>query len=256
VYVGRNSTSTDRSQQIATSSEVSPDLSRQSRWFSQVQQDLLVKTLLRGKRGGYFVDLAANDAVRISNTYALETYYGWTGLAIEPNPLYWSSLAHYRKCRVAAAVVGSRTGVPVRFKFPNRAPAKGGIVDERFDNKEASHFGEDQTRYTVSLRDVFERFDVPSVIDYLSLDVEGAETFVMESFPFDRYRFNLLTVERPDANLIILLERQGYKMLKQLKKWGETIWAHREIEATLDLSALQIDTEHYKYREKVEAEQQ
>jgi hypothetical protein len=47
-------------------------------------QDEIVLALFRGKRGGYFVDLAANDAVALSNTFALETDYGWNGLCIEP----------------------------------------------------------------------------------------------------------------------------------------------------------------------------
>jgi hypothetical protein len=46
-------------------------------WFSQAAQDELVIGLLRGKRDGYFVDLAANDALLLSNTYALEQRYGW-----------------------------------------------------------------------------------------------------------------------------------------------------------------------------------
>jgi hypothetical protein len=46
-------------------------------WFSQAAQDELVIGLLRGKRNGYFIDLAANDALLLSNTYALEQRYGW-----------------------------------------------------------------------------------------------------------------------------------------------------------------------------------
>lgn len=46
-------------------------------WFSQAAQDELVIGLLRGKRDGYFIDLAANDALLLSNTYAMEQRYGW-----------------------------------------------------------------------------------------------------------------------------------------------------------------------------------
>jgi hypothetical protein len=247
VYVGRNAS---KASHIAEASLIPNDFFRRKKWFSQLQQDFIVSRLLDGKVNGYFVDLAANDAVRISNTYALEKSYGWKGLAIEPNSIYWSGLA-YRTCDTIAAVVGRTKDEEVRFKFPGRAAPQGGIVGEQFDNKEPSNFGEDQLRYTVTLLEIFERFDTPNVIDYLSLDVEGAESFVMESFPFDRYRFNVMTVERPDATLCTMLERNGYKMLKQLKKWGETIWVHREIEDSLDKSALDIDTENFRYREKI-----
>ena len=79
-----------------------------NRWFSQFRQDEVVARLLKGKRNGFYIDLAANDAIRISNTYALEKYFGWKGLCLEPNPVYWSGLA-YRNCEVVAAVVGATT---------------------------------------------------------------------------------------------------------------------------------------------------
>lgn len=249
VYVGTNVTAEHK----AEASTIPNDYFHSTRWFSQLRQDFLISQLLRGKRGGYFVDLAANDAIRISNTFALEANFGWMGLAIEPNPVYWSGLA-YRNCAVIGAVVGNTTGAQLRFKFPKRAAPTGGLVGNDFDNKvdlesKSSNNQEAQTRYSVALGDILDRFNAPSVIDYLSLDVEGAETFVLESFPFERYRFNLLTVERADTRLRELLARQGYKQLKQLKKWGETLWMHSSASSILDMAALTIDTENYKYRE-------
>jgi hypothetical protein len=218
-------------------------------WFSQVRQDEVVSLLLKRKRHGYFIDLAANDAVKISNTFALEKYHGWNGLCIEPNPMYWGGLS-YRKCDVVAAVIGASNMEQVQFKYPNRAGPQGGIVGAQFDNKNPSKFNEDHLRYTVTLLDIFERFGTPKVIDYLSLDVEGAEEFIMQSFPFSQYRFNVLTVERPSDALKSLLETNGYVFLKLLKQnSGETIWAHKSQLKSLDMRALEMDTDTYKYRD-------
>ena len=102
----------------------------------------------------------------------------------------------------------------------------------------------------MTLLEIFQRFHTPKVIDYLSLDVEGAEDFVMNSFPFHSYRFNILTVERPSKDLQSILKRNGYILLRQLKNWGETLWIHKSIEATVDtVAADMIDTQNYKYRE-------
>lgn len=76
-------------------------------WYSQARQDEIVISLLKNKTRGYFVDLAANDATLLSNTYALEKYYDWDGLYIEPNPVYWVNLTQ-RKCTTVAAVVGAK----------------------------------------------------------------------------------------------------------------------------------------------------
>lgn len=234
---------------IVDNSVIPSDYFNSVQWFAQARQDEIVSALLRRKRNGYFIDLAANDAVKISNTYALETIYDWNGLCIEPNPMYWAGLS-YRKCHVVGAVIGASNMQEIQFKYPNRSGPKGGIVGKEFDNKQASKFGEDRPRYTVTLRDVFERFGTPKLIDYLSLDVEGAEEFIMQSFPFGEYRFTILTVERPSDTLKTLLESNGYMFLKLLKRnSGETIWVHRSELDSLDQRALEIDTESYKYRD-------
>ena len=226
----------------------------ENKWFSQFRQDEIVSRLLRGKRNGYFVDLAANDAVRISNTYALESQFGWTGLCLEPNERYWPGLA-YRTCTVVGAVVGNTTMDQVAFKFPKEKAPKGGIVGKEFDNHEVGEKGETRQRYTVTLKDIFERFDTPKVIDYLSLDVEGAELFIMSYFPFSEYRIQILTVERPNTELSKLLEKEGYVLLKTLHANTETLWVHESAlgngsDSTLDQQALkEINTEEYKYRE-------
>ncbi len=103
-------------------------------WFSQYRQDEIVSRLLRGKRGGYFIDLAANDPIRISNTYALETSFAWNGLCVEPNPIYWTGLS-YRKCHVVAAIVGDHTMEEITFRYPRSKAPQGGSVGGRFDNK-------------------------------------------------------------------------------------------------------------------------
>jgi hypothetical protein len=236
----------DRSH-IAYASMIPQEYFGAHQFFSQYRQDEVVIKLLQGKRNGYFVDLASNDAVRISNTYALETHYDWNGLCLEPNPAFWSSLSH-RKCNVAAAVVGNANMDEVFFKFPKEKPAKGGIIGDNFDNKlrlsEESH-----VRFTVRLHDIFKKFRVPKVIDYLSLDVEGAEEFILGGFPFAEYRFNILTVERPSPHLSKVLDSNGYILLKTLKAGKETLWIHESVDTLLDKSALEIDTQNYKYRE-------
>jgi len=59
---------------------VIPNITSDRMWFSQTRQDRIVASLLRNKREGYFIDLAANDAVKLSNTLALERKFDWKGM--------------------------------------------------------------------------------------------------------------------------------------------------------------------------------
>jgi hypothetical protein len=202
---------------------------------SQLGQDRLVMALMNEykklvpvesyKTHPFFVDLAANDAVRLSNTYMLEKH-NWTGLCVEPNPMYWERLAH-RKCTVIGAFVGGQDQQPVNVTTMAKG-AFGGIVDKNMDNKPTTN-GETKLKYTVSLRTLFHRNSVPHEIDYFSLDVEGAESMIMKNFPFDEYSFRFLTVERPKEDLKSLLKSHGYEYIQDLSIWGETFWVHESM---------------------------
>jgi hypothetical protein len=200
---------------------------------SQAGQDRMVMALIKEYKGllpsesqlwqPYFVDLAANDAMQLSNTYALEQN-GWTGLCIEPNPVYWERLAH-RKCTVVAAFVGQQDLQPVNVSMNG---SMGGIIGDGMDNKPAANQITRQ-KYTVSLRTLFLRHHVPHVIDYLSLDVEGAEWIIMKDFPFDQYSIRFMTVERPKADLKSLLSEHGYEFIQDISSFGESLWVHQSI---------------------------
>ena len=47
---------------------------------------------------------------------------------------------------------------------------------------------------TVSLDDLLDQHDAPETIDYLSIDTEGSEFTILDSYSFKR-NFNLMTVE-------------------------------------------------------------
>jgi Methyltransferase FkbM domain len=191
-------------------------------WFSQVHQDQVIVELLGEK--GYFIDLAANDASDLSNTLALERH-GWNGLCIEPNPIYWYGLSH-RRCTVVGAMVGGNVE-KVKVKFRGVYGGIVGKLDDRLANRKHEPEAPEEWRYTATLADVLARFNVPNTIDYLSLDVEGAEMLIMKEFPFDQYTIKVLTIERPGKDLKALLQSKGYIFLKDLVWWGETLWAHK-----------------------------
>ena len=218
---------------------------------SQVDQDKIISALTKlyrtkskQKSSGahpYFIDLAANDAVQLSNTLRLEDD-GWRGLCVEPNPIYWYRLAH-RKCDVVGAFVGGQTDMQqVDVSLTNEE--YGGIVGDQMDNKKnvgkkRNSVSETEKRYTISLRSIFRKFDVPPTIDYMSLDVEGAEELIMQDFPHDAHKILFITIERPKPGLRTLLEANGYKFVMMLIYWGETLWIHESVLDHLSMSEIE-----------------
>jgi hypothetical protein len=67
---------------------------------------------------------------------------------------------------------------------------------------------------------------VPDVIDYMSLDIEGAEEWVFETFPWHRYTVLVLTVERPKEKLVEMLKSHGYIYVCDHGDFGDQMWLH------------------------------
>ena len=203
-------------------------------WYGESNQDIAVISLLKDKRNGFFVDLASNDPIFLSNTYALERKFNWTGLCIEPNTDHWWALSQTRTCQLVGAVVGQKTMDKVKFLVKNidGTGGHGGIIGKGMKNENAPD-SDSKSFATVAVDDIFRRLNVPRHIDYLSLDVEGAEEFIMRVFPFKVYHISLLSIETVKPSFQTFLVDNGFKMVARLG--GEdTLWAHESIKNELD----------------------
>jgi Methyltransferase FkbM domain len=78
----------------------------------------------------------------------------------------------------------------------------------------------------------------PTEIDYLSLDVEGAESFIMQNFPLDQYRIKIITAERLRGPIRQYLKSQGYEFITRITRWGESLWVHSSYRNELDWSVI------------------
>lgn len=191
--------------------------------YSQHKQDVWVASLFPRDHQGFFVELGAGDGVSFSNTKMLEDELGWTGLLIEPHPSHYQALVTARpNCQTSDAVVD---GDEHEVEYWFRGGWISGIVDQ--DTKQSKQrykakLRRDRQRGTVrkmrtqTLATVFKEHQVPRVVDYLSLDVEGAEYRILKDFPFDRWLFLAMSIEAPTAALHGLLLEHGYEHVASL----------------------------------------
>jgi hypothetical protein len=195
---------------------------------SQCRQDVTVFEILGNKEKGFFVDLAAHEWQRISNSFSLEHHANWNGLCIEPIPDYAQGILENRRCKLIRNPVFSASNYHVTFKFSGY---NSGIVGKNMDNKEIGNRDRAFSFLTVTLMNILTQFKAPFVIDYLSLDIEGAELHAMKHFDFGMYTFLLVTIERPTKELHILLSRHKYWFATILRKknwetFGESLYIH------------------------------
>jgi FkbM family methyltransferase len=207
---------------------------RQSK--AQILQDLWVCFELGDLRGGYFVEFGATDGRTNSNTYLLETEYGWKGILAEPNPVWHARLRQNRACIIDTRCVASSTGKSVKFLATDHVDSElSGIAE--FAN--GDHFAEVRAKgclievETVTLLDLLRANDAPAVIDYLSIDTEGSEYDILSAFDFS-VRSRLISVEhnsKTEKNVADLLARHGYvRVFPEYSQWDGWYVSREQIE--------------------------
>lgn len=193
---------------------------------SQLCQDLWVAHRTNGRIGGYFVELGACEPVRLSNSYLLETSYGWKGLLIEPNPAMAKDLRDKRSAVVSETAVAKGESVTL---IVTESPEFAAIQDVR-DHKRHPKAGPRDHEVIVrskSLTEILDENNVPKNFDYLSIDIEGGELFALESLDFSRYSPSLITIEHNfqdyRKDIQVLMYSRGYKLdpLMSIYSWDD-----------------------------------
>ena len=180
-----------------------------ARFYSQIGQDKWVsETVFPDVRNGFFLDVGSGDGTFGSNTKELEEK-GWTGICIDPFPKNMQG----RTCQMFKEVVYSKAGEKMTFRT---AGDLGGLEDNLGRWKsEADKAAGTVDFTTVILGDILERAHAPHLIQFISLDIEGAELEALRGFPFDQYKFGALAVEHnyeetKRSGMEKLLNSQGY----------------------------------------------
>ena len=165
------------------------------------------------KTGGYLIDIAAACPVSGSLSFKLLDTYDWFGILVEPSIVHSENIL---KCYGDVDGVEFYSGAIHRtMKTVTLSEYNGQGVgcSNIFDQHPHSGISGDR-RYEVpaiAINELLEKYNSPTNIDFMNLDIEGAEPEVLEDLDFAKYNIGLLCIE----NGIIykdFLEIKGYKI--------------------------------------------
>lgn len=190
-------------------------------YYSQDGQDKwIAEELFPRKEKGTFVDIGAHDGINFSNTYHLEQK-GWRGIAIEPNPAVYKKLAENRKCITIQGCIAPSSGKKKFRYITGYAEMLSGLVDE-YDSRHAARIeaevkskggGYQDIEVTCyNLNELLEQYGLYEV-DYINIDVEGAEYRILRSINYKRCHFSFIGVENNyrDWRIPSFLTRKGFR---------------------------------------------
>jgi len=198
--------------------------------FARFEMDKKLETFLP-HRNGFYVELGANDGALASNSYFFELKKGWQGVLIEPSPnLYLSCV----KRRGEKNHIFCNACVPFEYeeKYVTMKYSDSMTISENLslDIGDKNEFiksgdkhllpGERSFEFgakAATITSLLTIANAPLLIDFLSLDVEGAELAVLQGLDFDLFNFKYMLIECRDIDrLIDFLSPRGYKFYEKL----------------------------------------
>ena len=164
--------------------------------FSHELETGLVNDFL-GEEPGFFVEVGANDPKTDSQTWHLEQR-GWSGILVEPQPDLAEKLRQQRNAKVYAAACSSPANagrrMPLYCAGTVTSLDRDWAAAPRRRHRRALVEGTIEVPIR-SLDQILIDAKAPSPIDFLSIDVEGHTSEVLEGLDLERWRPRLILLE-------------------------------------------------------------
>ncbi len=169
--------------------------------YSQMGEDLILQNLLQNREKGFFIDVGAFHPIEISNTYFFYRR-GWRGINIDATPGVMKAFKIFRpedtnleigisdkECTMPFYIFDLRALNTFSLKGVEYAKATFGIEPREVV----------QVSF-VPLSVILDKYVPDKVaIDFMSIDVEGADEIVLRSNNWDKYRPLVICIENHES---------------------------------------------------------
>jgi FkbM family methyltransferase len=172
----------------------------------------------------FFVDIGAYDGITWSNTLSLEENYNWKGICIEANPLAFQHLFKIRKSKNINTAICEFEKEMTYWSIVGYAEMLSGILDF-YDDKhinriyqEIKNHGGKINEHKINSKRLETILEGIDIVNYLSIDTEGAELTILKSINFEKVKIDLISCENNGYNndaASFLLEH-GYRKITKV----------------------------------------
>jgi len=215
-------------------------------YYSQYLQDIFVDfVFFNSTKSGYFIDIGAYDGIKFSNSFYFEKNKNWKGVCVEPNKQIFKKLEHHRNCKLINGVISDIDGKVDYLRVEGEGEMLSGIVNnfakkhiDRIDESVVKFGGEKnvETVESYSIASVIKSYKI-NQISLLSIDTEGSEIQILNSFPFEKIRPKVILVENNyrSKEFSDLLQTKGYHFCFRL---GDDVYYEKPINLIIKFKIL------------------
>ena len=180
---------------------------------------------------GTYIEVGANDGILQSNTYFYEKKKNWSGLLIEP---IYKKFLQLKKNRSGKNFFANYALVSFNYKKKKIFLEYSDLMTTTISKKNEIDINNNITTgkkhlniyekekifsaKTTTLNSLLKKNNMPEVIDFFSLDVEGYELEVLKGINFNIYKFRYILVECINNSKKIknFLQINNYKFVEKL----------------------------------------
>jgi len=168
-------------------------LAQKKQVYSQHNEELIIRDFFQDRRDGVFLDVGCAGPIKDSNSYFLEKELSWSGLAVDALPDYAAAWKRERpRSRFFNYLVTDHPGPPEKFYRSELLGLSSIVPRKSFSGKEVPYT--EILIPTITLTKLLEDARVTKV-DFISMDIEGAELLALAGFDIERFRPELVCVE-------------------------------------------------------------
>lgn len=182
-----------------------------------VYLDNILDDIFKSKRGGFYIELGANNGLIQSNTAFFEFNRGWTGVLIEPSSNAYAECVINRpnsQCFNLACVSNDYKDKTIKGDFNGSMMSS---VDGKRNNTNSLVDCKVST-----LEKILDSVNATS-IDFLSLDTEGYEYDILCGLNLNKYRpkYMLIEIYLCDyVKLLSFLEENNYSLVGNITNYN------------------------------------
>jgi len=193
--------------------------------FSRGNEEIIIRHLLNDRRDGFFLDVGAYHYKNESNTFFLEKYLGWEGIAIDANRSFEEG---YKKNRLNTkffnCFISDKSDELINFfivRDPQQLVKSSGVIDFV-----SGHKTEKIQVPTITLNDLLASLKVDR-IDFMNMDIELSEPRALAGFDIEKYRPELVCIEahrQVRAPILSYFKAHGYVRLDTYFLFDQKNW--------------------------------
>lgn len=193
--------------------------------YSQHDEEIVIRDFFQDRRDGFFLDVGCAWPQKGSTTFYLERHLGWHGIGVDAVAEYGPQWAKTRPAsKFANFLVIDEVKEDVTFY-----KAKWWGVSSMHKEQVEKMIGEKYDEITVPSITIDKLLEAAEVekIDFLSMDIEGAQMQALKGFDIKRWKPDLVCIEayQPDRpKMLAWFAERGYERLDHYLKTDFINW--------------------------------